>query len=222
MIIMQTFLIYTVELLRGTVGRPLRDKRKDKKANGPIEGEPCGRIPKRVLPNHGEILKRCMPGWVLSRFHLWRIRQKMKKKEKRHLMSKKALDEVPENILLEFERDLSSFVHYLKENHILPVLSTYPCLITPFNKDIYKELLLSTRVVFSIELSENGVLDAAKKSNHVVKKIAEEQNLVFIDNDHLIPKTLEYFGDNFHFTDKGAELIAKNISTVLSHYGLVK
>jgi lysophospholipase L1-like esterase len=39
--------------------------------------------------------------------------------------------------------------------------------------------------------------------------------MVFIDNDHLIPKTLEYFGDNFHFTDKGAELIAKNINTVL-------
>lgn len=222
MIIMQTFLIYTAALLRGVVGRPLRDKRKDKRANGPIEGEPCGRVPKRVLPKYGEILERCLPGWVLSRFHLWRIRQNMKKKEKKHLMGKKALDEVPENILFEFERDLTSFVHYLKENHILPILSTYPCLITPFNKDIYKELLLTTRVVFSIELSENGVLDAAVKSNHVIKKIADEQNVIFVDNDRLIPKTLEYFGDNFHFTDKGAELIAKNISVVLSHYELVK
>jgi lysophospholipase L1-like esterase len=222
MIIMQTFLIYTTDLMRGTVGRPLRDKRKDKKANGSIEGEPCGRIPERVLPNLGEILERCLPEWLLSRVQLWRIRQKMRKKEKRHLLGKKAMDEVPENILLEFERDLSSFVHYLKENHILPVLSTYPCLITPFNKDIYKDLLLATRVVFSIELSENGVLDASKKSNNVIKKMAEDQNVVFVDNDHLIPKTLEYFGDNFHFTDKGAELIAKNASTVLTHYGLVK
>jgi lysophospholipase L1-like esterase len=222
MIIMQTFLIYTTELMRGTVGRPLRDKRGDKKENGPVEDKPCGRIPEGARPNLGGVLERCLPEWFLSRVQLWRIRQKMRHKERRHLMGKKALDEVPENILLEFERDLSSFVRYLKENDILPVLSTYPCLITPFNKDIYKDLLLATRVVFSIELSEDGVLDASKKSNHVIKKIAEEQNVVFVDSDDLIPKTLEYFGDNFHFTDKGAEVIAKNISTVLSHHGLVK
>jgi lysophospholipase L1-like esterase len=222
MIIMQTFLIYTAALLRGAVGRPLRDKRKHKRAKGPIEGEPCGRVPKRGFPKYGEILERCLPGWMLSRFDLWRISRKMKRKEKKHLMGKKALDEVPENILFEFERDLTSFVHYLKENHILPILSTYPCLITPFNKDIYKELLLTTRVVFSIELSENGILDAAVKSNHVIKKIADEQNVILVDNDQLIPKTLEYFGDNFHFTDKGAEFIGKNISAVLTHYELVK
>jgi hypothetical protein len=54
-----------------------------------MEGHPCGRIPERVLPNLGEILERCLPGWLLSWVHLRRIRQKMRKKEKKHLRGRR-------------------------------------------------------------------------------------------------------------------------------------
>jgi len=132
------------------------------------------------------------------------------------------MDEVPENIILEFERDLRSFVHYLKENHIVPVLTTYPALITPFNKDVHENILLATRLTFCVELSEEGILDGSKKTNEAMKRIAQEENLAFIDNDHLIPKTLEYFGDNFHYTDKGSEYIARNFYDLLNQYQLIK
>jgi len=132
------------------------------------------------------------------------------------------MDEVPENTILEFEKDLRLFVHYLKENHIVPVLSTYPALITPFNKDTHKNTLLATRLTFCVELSEEGILDASKKTNDAMRRIAKEENLAFIDNDYLIPKTLEYFGDNFHYTDKGSGLIAKNFYDLLNHCELIK
>jgi hypothetical protein len=55
-----------------------------------------------------------------------------------------------------------------------------------------------------------------------VRKIAREQNLIFVDSDRMIPKSLDYFGDNFHYTDKGAEFIGKNFCDLLNHYGLIK
>lgn len=65
-------------------------------------------------------------------------------------------------------------------------------------------------------------MDASQKSNDTVRRIAKEQDLIFIDNDHMIPKTLEYFSDDFHYTDKGAEFIAKNFYYLLNHYGLIE
>jgi hypothetical protein len=132
------------------------------------------------------------------------------------------MNEVPDNIVFEYERNLTAFVHYLKENHIVPVLSTFPVLVTPFNKDIYEDLLLATRLVFCIELSENGILNALRQLNHVIRRIAKEENLIFIDNDALIPKTQEYFGDYFHYTDKGAEFLAKNVCDILNCSNLIR
>lgn len=65
-------------------------------------------------------------------------------------------------------------------------------------------------------------MDVSRKSSDTVRKIAKEQDLIFIDNDHMIPKTLDYFADHFHYTDKGAEFIAKHFYYLLNHYGLIK
>lgn len=132
------------------------------------------------------------------------------------------MDGYLEDVILEFERDLRSFVHYLKENHIVPVLSTYPTLITPFNRDVYENISLVTGLRFCIELSEDGILDASRKCNDTMRKIAKEQDLIFLDKGHLIPKTLDYFADNFHYTDKGVESMAKKVYYILNHYGLIK
>lgn len=175
----------------------------------------------RVLPKIEETIKGYLPESLLTHLNIWMLRGKIRRKEKKYLINKKPVDEVPENNILEFERDLKLFVHYLKEKSIVPVLSTYPALITSSNKDTHKNLLLANRR-FMIELSENGVIDAPIKFNQAIKRISEELNLTLIDNYNLIPKTLEYFSDNFHYTDKGAEFIAKNFCDGLNHYKLIK
>jgi hypothetical protein len=73
-----------------------------------------------------------------------------------------------------------------------------------------------------VELSDDGVIDASEKFNDSIRRMAEKQNVALIDNDHLMPKTLEYFVDYSHYTDKGAEFIAKNIHHFLNHSGLIK
>jgi len=176
---------------------------------------------RRELPIFGETIKGWLPKWVLTSLNLWMLRRKIREKEKKYLINKKPVDEVPENNILEFERDLKLLVHYLIEKNIVPVLSTYPALMTPFNKDTHEYLLLANRR-FMIELSEKGVVDAPNRFNQAIKRISEELNLILIDNYNLIPKTLEYFSDNFHYTDKGAEFIAKNFHDGLNHYKLIK
>jgi hypothetical protein len=185
--------------------------------------------PIKILLSHGKALskldkaiERCLPKSLSTAIRMWRLREKIRRKEKRHLVNKAPMDEVPGNIVLEYEKDLRLFIHYLKENHILPVLSTYPSLITPFNKDIHKNLLLATRHIYCIELSENGLMDASRKLNDAVRRVAEEYHLPLVDIDGSIPKTLEYFGDNFHYTNKGAEFIAKNFYDLLNHCQLIK
>jgi lysophospholipase L1-like esterase len=231
MIIVQTYLIYLKELMRGGERKHLVGNVKGKKVKNPKdEGDQKWvgynltkiRTVGSVLPKLEETIERCLGEWLSTYINLWRLRRRIRKKEKKHLIHKEPMDEVPENIILEFERDLRLFVHYLKENNIVPVLSTYPALITSFNKDVHEAILLATRLTFCIELSEEGILDASKKTNEAMRRIAQEENLAFIDNDHLIPKTLEYFGDNFHYTNKGSELIAKNFYDLLNHYQLIK
>jgi lysophospholipase L1-like esterase len=175
----------------------------------------------RVLQKFEETIKGFLPKPFVTHLNMWMLRRKIRRKEKKYLINKKPVDEVPKNIILEFERDLKSFVLYLKEKNIVTVLSTYPALITPANKDIHKNLLLDNRR-FMIELSEKGVVDAPNKFNQAIQRISEELNLTFIDNNYLIPKTLEYFKDNFHYTDKGAEFIAKTFYNVLNHYEFIK
>jgi lysophospholipase L1-like esterase len=222
MILVQTFLIYTQELMRAEEKKHWVNNVKDKKVKIPTKVEPCTVTPDRVLPKLGETIKRYLPEWLFTTIRRWMLHERMRRKERKHLPNKEPMGEVPEHVILEFKRDLRSFVCYLKEKQIVPVLSTYPCLLTPFNKDIYKDILLATRVVFCIELSEEGILDAARKSNDAVRRIAKEENVVLVDNDYLFPKTLEYFIDNFHYTDKGAEFMAKKFYDILSHCKLIK
>jgi hypothetical protein len=218
----QRFLDYVRSSMRGDERKHLADKVKRKKRKNPIEGEPCARIPSGVLPKLEEALKRCSLKWLFTPIGLWRQRRRIRRKEKKCLVDKEPMEEAPENMILEYERELKLFVLYLKEKNIIPVLSTYPTLITPFNKDIYENLLLAYRRVFCIELSENGILDTLSKLSHVNRKVAEEQNLVLTDNENLVPKTLEYFVDNVHFTERGAETVAKNFYYILNRSNLIK
>jgi len=195
---------------------------KVKKVKYPVTGKPSIETPPRVPPECEDTKKRGLLERFLTHIRTRRLQRKVREKERKYLINKEPLDEAPEDFILEYVRELRSFTQYLIEKNITPVLSTYPTLVTPFNKDIYKDLLLAYRRIFCIELSENGILDALSKLSHANRKIAEEQNLVFVENEHLIPKTLEYFSDNCHFTDKGAEIIARNCYNVLNHFNIIK
>jgi hypothetical protein len=175
----------------------------------------------RLLSEYDKMIAVILPKWLLNHIQMRRLHKKIKRKEKEYLHNKKPLNKVPEQIILKYEQDLNSFVDYLKEKNIVPVLSTFPALTTFSNKDIHKNILKGTRYLFCIELSENGILDATRELNDLIKRTAEKQYILCIDNDNLLRKTLEYFADNFHYTNRGSEVIAKNICEALFQSNLL-
>lgn len=215
-IFQQRILEYVKESIRGVKRKEETNRRGGKKLKN-IEEAPIPVSAKRVFSKIEDVFMKCFPEGLLTKHRLRKLRRRIRQKEKRHLIHKEPMNEVPDNIVFEYERDLKAFIHYLKENHIIPILSTFPALVTPSNRAIHEEILLATRLIFCIELSENGILHALRVLNDTIRKVAKEENLILIDNENLIPKTREYFGDNFHYTDRGAEFLAGNIYDILEH-----
>jgi hypothetical protein len=212
------FIIFLKEEMRGITG-----EKGAKKTNKKTTRNPAGLLSAhiRYLFENEQVGEGYLPRWLSKRIAMRKLRRKIEKREKKFLTDKEPLDEVPEHLVVAYERDLKLFIDYLKENNIIPVLSTFPFLATASNKDKYHYELLATRRG-CVELSEQGILDALTKLNEMIRRMAQEHHFFFIDNDLLIPKTKEYFVDNFHYTDKGAEVIAKNIYYIFDHCELLK
>ena len=62
------------------------------------------------------------------------------------------------------------------------------------------------------------MVDSINKINAVIKDIAIERRTMFFDSASFLPKSTDYFGDNVHYTDKGAKRIAEGIAEQLRHY----
>lgn len=75
---------------------------------------------------------------------------------------------------------------------------------------------------------DNGFMDiessmkAMEKFNMVTKKIADEKNINFIDLDKLIPRNLENFYDDCHYTFKGSQTIVRSIMNKIESEKLIK
>src|SRR4030042_2923339 len=165
----QRILEYVKDTIRGIKGKEWTSRRRRKKLEN-IDEEPINISAKRAFSKIEDVLVRYLPEELITSHHLIKLHRRIRQKEKRHLIHKEPINEVPGNIVSEYERDLKAFIHYLKENHIVPILSTFPALVTPFNRDINEEILLATRLIFCIELSKNGILYALRELSSTSRK----------------------------------------------------
>jgi lysophospholipase L1-like esterase len=140
------------------------------------------------------------------------------------------------NYNLQFYRSLPDFEHYmrrlvdvLKKDGALPILITQP--------SIYREKMTSEErkaLWFGRTYCQdpNAWLDwkypspgslgiALKAYNDVTRRIAHERNVMLIDADSQIPKTLEYFIDDVHYTPKGAQRLAYIVASEIADLGLL-
>jgi lysophospholipase L1-like esterase len=218
MITTQGALLPITDSIRGVESKRLGSQVKAKMVKSPV---------RKFMSHLGiklrteEAMSRLLPEFLSTPINTWRLKWKIRKKERRHLIHKEPMDSVPEYIILEFEEDLRLFVEYLKGNHMVPIFLTYPTLFTTMNKNFYRYLLLSIRRL-CVELSDDGIIDASEKFNDSIRRIAGKQEVALIDNDLLIPKTPEYFVDYSHYTNQGAEFIARNIYQFLRQSELIK
>ena len=138
--------------------------------------------------------------------------------EGRSLKGKKALDSIPPESIEKYKTELNKIVEDIQARGINVILSTYPLLMSPDNLDMYPEIFLDNRR-FAIDLSYEGMIDASLKGDSIVKETAQQYGTALIDSHDKIPANTDYFADNIHLTDAGAELMAAYMAThILSNY----
>ncbi len=118
------------------------------------------------------------------------------------------------------EAHLRALVSALRGRGIAPVLATYPTLGTGTNRDRYRLELLDARI-WSVELSDLGMLDAAARLNDATRRVAAELRVPLADADVAVPKSSAYFADYVHYTDAGAERVAEAVLAALERGGLL-
>jgi hypothetical protein len=168
----------------------------------------------RVSTKFKQAIKEVVPLNILKKYQNYSMQKQVNQLEKRKLGQQRPSDYVKQENLDRFENDLIVLIEYLKNKGITVITSSYPTLISTDNLDEYKEIFLDARR-YTILLSLNGMIDASDRFNYIVEKVANKSDAIFIDNNKYVPKTIRYFGDNVHYTDEGANIIALNFADTL-------
>jgi hypothetical protein len=166
----------------------------------------------RITDKLAKSFKRLIPNSLLDRYQLELSKKQVAEAEKFRLANKSPYDTMPEKYLESYRNDLQALIDCYQANHIKVVLTSYPTLICDETIDKYPEYFLGARR-FGVELSLKGMIDVTNKVNQLNHQVAAADSLDFVVLNEVIPHTKEYFADNVHFTDKGAELIARQIAT---------
>ena len=135
--------------------------------------------------------------------------QQVKQAQLIRLKDKKSLDIVPRIYIDSFRDELKGLITFIQDHGVKVVLSTYPVLIDSENVTNHYEIFLDAQR-FCAEFSIEGLINATRDTNSAIIQTAGESGIDVIDNYTAVPRTLEYFSDNVHYTDKGADAVAKN------------
>lgn len=171
----------------------------------------------RSLPKLKQVFKQALlthfPN-ILKRYQVWNLQKQINEAELKNLGGLKPKDFVSPVSVTSFSNELSRFVSFLRSRHINVLLSTYPALISRDNLSTYPDIFMDNRRFF-IGFSFSGMIDVLEKYNFAIRDVATAQGIMFADCQSLIPKTDHYFGDNVHYTDQGASLVAQVIAEVI-------
>lgn len=127
----------------------------------------------------------------------------------------KSIREIPLEIdtvrlYLDFESALQSFVHTCKAWNIEPVLMTQQNRISMEDSSfVYNQVSLQKKLENRTTIGDFQIIYS--HANSIIRKVAEENQLLLIDLDRSIPKEKEYMYDAIHLTDEGSQQAAKNI-----------
>ena len=114
--------------------------------------------------------------------------------------------------LEQFENNLTNLVHYVRSDGAVPVLLTQPSLYKDDNTpDEVAHMLFGRRFcvarvgAFTYEYPTSRSLHAAMRAfNDVTRRVAKDQHVPLMDVASQIPRTLELFADDVHYTPQGA------------------
>lgn len=134
--------------------------------------------------------------------------------------SSKKFSLIPQYAEQSFEQHMRILIHIAKSGGAKVILSTFATLHDPNldydDKDDLERLSafqinnISGLLHFTPGLTLTAIFDGFLKFNDVIRKLAVEESFTLVDNANLIPHEDRYFVDRVHFSEAGAELMARN------------
>ena len=117
----------------------------------------------------------------------------------------KILQEEKKN-LLNYEQRLTQLVKFVKENKILPILLTQPAL---YGNSIDPSSGFNLSTVKIGNLNGEVSWELLNHYNKATIKVAEKENIPFIDLSFLLEKDSKYYWDFIHYSNEGNKKIGE-------------
>ena len=110
--------------------------------------------------------------------------------------------------LKQYRLNLELWVEAVRDVGAVPVLMTEPTLVSPTNTDFEKQ-----RIKYqSVDLNHEQLCDAYQRIEAIVREIAAEKHVDFIDASKELSGRTELFWDHGHLTGQGSETLAQLVS----------
>ncbi len=168
----------------------------------------------RSVPKIRQMVRAFLPPSLIEWYDGYSGRKQIAAAEARYLRGEKPFDVIPDELLASYTQDITDLILFLQENNIRPILCNFPSLLSKENLEKYPGTFMAGRR-FIVELSFEGMLDTSARVTKLNEQIALDLGIGFLDNDGIIPKDKDHFADNVHYTDTGAELVARTIADYL-------
>lgn len=124
-----------------------------------------------------------------------------------------------------YRRNLITIAQQVKNDGVVFIVGNQPSLYKKkMTVEEMKALIFPKLVCIQQEkyYSRDSLQNGMKQINSVTESVAREQNIPFINLDSKVPKTLEYFLDSVHYTEKGNMLIAEELFTFITKSNFIK
>lgn len=119
-----------------------------------------------------------------------------------------------------FKRNLRSFVALAKANKIKVLFGNQP--LQPTEEYFLLHMLdkpYNSTVIYPLH---NEFVAHHRAFNKAIRQVAEETDVLFIDNESKLGDNKEYFIDFVHYTPKGVTVLANNYATFLIRNNLIQ
>jgi len=123
-----------------------------------------------------------------------------------------------------FAQNLNTLIDLAQADGARVVLMTQPSLYAETASDDVRKALYMLNVEavgpdakWSYETARRGFV----RYGEIIRQVAQERDVTLIDLEQSIPRTLDFFSDDVHYTDKAFDVIASAVASVLVDSGVV-
>lgn len=176
----------------------------------PYSGKPPARkeFQIRMVDRFENLLKSSLPESIQDYIRKYQMERAARK-------FSKIMDRVPEKNVERFQADLKRITDEIRKYGAQPVLVTHA---TRFGSEVQppeRPLLTAWRKFYPM-LKEDGFLDMEKRMSEAMRELGASEDIPVIDAARRMPPGERYFVEFVHFTDEGAETLAKVVADGLT------